>query len=702
MEGKRIFTIPVACLTACALPVLLCACSLNLGMPPGYEDDVSEDPDADGLDAQVDQVDDDLTDGQEDVAADDADDGVDAEPDETADIPEDEQAEVAVCGNSETESAEECDDGKNGDDDDGCTDDCGFSCHENPDCEDSEACTDDFCRMGGNGRLCEHELPDDCCFIDGAYYEDGDLNPANDCRGCDAETDQDGWTNLPPDSPCEDGYGCTTDDGCDGEGGCAFISPDDESCEAGEACLPLCFDNPSGCGSPPETLLLDCGSPVELPSTSTCALTLDSLAGQAACLSCEARAGWTLVDFSDFGDDGGACDLDGWELIEGDVCGTSYTLDPCAEAGALATCCAQLDTLCTDLDENFVLASDLETNCGGDVEEWRIKKSFNTTGLTDLELCLGIGMSGANNNDFLIIRIEDSGHGEDLVCENGVGVGALIGGIARDTLFGACMTLPAWAGNNAALTITIIANSNDSGDIFYIDDIRLAGWGGGCEPAIETVFEEPFGSVETCDAPITDGWRGWRVTGEPQCPGIQCPGGAGDQWGAQARNSSWSMEHDVDASALDGKVEICFDVGEHGANANESVHVEFSSDGGTGWLTAWYHERDMGTDDVCRRICVNLSMIDPNVRRNPDLVIRVTLTADDKEITIDDITVSGAVFCDPGAAVTAGPVSETGTPGLYGLTVRSTGRLSSLVACSWNDEDPPVSGFDEILFTPAP
>lgn len=86
------------------------------------------------------------------------------------------------------------------------------------------------------------------------------------------------------------------------------VGQNEQNAMEDEACLPLCFDNPSGCGTPPGSLLLDCGSPVELPSSSSCALTLESLAGQAACLSCEARAGWTLVDFSDFGDDGGACD----------------------------------------------------------------------------------------------------------------------------------------------------------------------------------------------------------------------------------------------------------------------------------------------------------------------------------------------------------------------------------------------------------
>ena len=34
------------------------------------------------------------------------------------------------CGNDVVDSGEECDDGQNGDNDDGCRDDCTFSCHD--------------------------------------------------------------------------------------------------------------------------------------------------------------------------------------------------------------------------------------------------------------------------------------------------------------------------------------------------------------------------------------------------------------------------------------------------------------------------------------------------------------------------------------------------------------------------------------------
>ncbi|MGE0791726.1 MAG: putative metal-binding motif-containing protein [Sandaracinaceae bacterium] len=44
------------------------------------------------------------------------------------------------CGNAVTEPGESCDDGADGDPDDGCTDTCTFSCIVDPDCDDSDVC----------------------------------------------------------------------------------------------------------------------------------------------------------------------------------------------------------------------------------------------------------------------------------------------------------------------------------------------------------------------------------------------------------------------------------------------------------------------------------------------------------------------------------------------------------------------------------
>src|SRR5690606_22556200 len=46
----------------------------------------------------------------------------------------------AGCGNGVVDSAEECDDGRNGRDDDGCRDDCTYTCDEETPCADADMC----------------------------------------------------------------------------------------------------------------------------------------------------------------------------------------------------------------------------------------------------------------------------------------------------------------------------------------------------------------------------------------------------------------------------------------------------------------------------------------------------------------------------------------------------------------------------------
>ncbi len=455
------------------------------------------------------------------------------------------------------------------------------------------------------------------------------------------------------------------------------------------------------CAEPPETLVLDCESPVDLPAASTCTLTADSLEGAAACLFCEAEAGLTIIDFADFGDDGGACDLDGWELVSGDHCATDYNLVSCTRIGGTwSACCTDFDTICTQVGGSFVLRSDRQENCGGGIEEWRITKSFVTTGLASLELCLDVGEQVVNHNDFLIIRVEDDTNTDHPLCIDGDTIGELITLDINNVLYRHCMDLPSWAEDNDEITITIIANSNDNNDPIFIDNILLTGWASGCEPSFDTVFTEAFGDSDTCVDPIPDGWNGWAITGEPGCPGFECTGGGGDGWGAEADGTAWTMEHGVDASTLDHGVELCFDLGEDGANAGESILVEFSTNNGTDWQVAWQQAEDMTPDGECRRICASLSQIDESARRNPDLVIRFSLASDGRPVTIDDITVSGALFCEAGSAVTLGAVTETASPGVYEFTVEDSGGgpIDTLVECFWGEPETPVSGWDAVVF----
>jgi len=44
------------------------------------------------------------------------------------------------CGNGVVDDGEDCDDGRNGDDEDGCTDVCQYTCDADGDCEDGDVC----------------------------------------------------------------------------------------------------------------------------------------------------------------------------------------------------------------------------------------------------------------------------------------------------------------------------------------------------------------------------------------------------------------------------------------------------------------------------------------------------------------------------------------------------------------------------------
>jgi len=207
----------------------------------------------------------------------------------------------SVCGDRFVDTgatpAEECDDG-NTNPDDGCKNDCTFTCHNDNDCLDSNICNgaetcnttthicqpgtnasdttpcddglyctiNDHCNgsgtcVGGGDRDCSDSLSctsnercnedtDACifdinsgtCLIDGVCYDDGDSNPSNSCQECDNDgTSPDnptGWTNRPNTYSCDDGQFCTINDHCDG-GTCVGSSrtcSDISPCATGGVC----------------------------------------------------------------------------------------------------------------------------------------------------------------------------------------------------------------------------------------------------------------------------------------------------------------------------------------------------------------------------------------------------------------------------------------------------------------------------------
>ena len=78
-------------------------------------------------------------------------------------------------------------------------------------CDDGLDCTLDACEGDGN---CTHTVMPGYCVIDGVCYSDGETEPGNVCRYCDADVDPGGWTDAssavlcdpgPPPSYCDEG-----------------------------------------------------------------------------------------------------------------------------------------------------------------------------------------------------------------------------------------------------------------------------------------------------------------------------------------------------------------------------------------------------------------------------------------------------------------------------------------------------------------
>jgi cysteine-rich repeat protein len=603
-----------------------------------------------------------------------------------------------TCGNGIVESPEECDDGRNGDEGDGCRDDCSFSCHDDAACADDQACTEDVCSVSGFGRRCRHETQPGTCLIGDACYADGDVNPEAECEECRSPLGATVWSPAPSGKACADSAICTDGHTCNGAGFCGvpqtlFCSGDDQICE------PRCFSNTWGCGVPPSSLTVDCAVPAGTFSDSVCRIDLGTLSGQAPCLRCEAKAGFVTLAASDFGDDRASCDLDGWTLAAGPACGADYSAS-CSPAATSLPCCDIFDTICAPVAGDLVLRSDASANCGGGMEEWRLQTVLNTSGVEDLQLCLEAGKHGAvGSDDVLAVTVADASSSGTIICQDGARISGELAGGVDDVLRPLCAALPAWAGDNPAVTVTVTAHAGGEGQALFLDDVTLRGWWTGCASSYTTVFSETFGG---CSNPILDGWNGWSVSGSPSCPGFSCPGGDGDAAGPEAWTGTWTMTHAVDTSGLDGDVRLCFDVGDTGAGPEESVQAAFSADGGASWKTAWQHAGDITPDGRCVRVCASLSDLDDGAARNPAMMIRFTLSAGANRVAIDDVSVAGAVYCDAGESIALGPVTETPTPGTYEVQVRneSRGRIGALVTCRWGDPSLLVEGSDEVLFRP--
>ncbi len=614
-----------------------------------------------------------------------------------------------------------CDDNLDNDCD-GLTDaadgDCG-ACENDAACDDGDPCTVDSCTEGScTFAFAEADTPcDDGLFCNGptdVCDGQGGCGPAADsqspctqvCLGiCDEQADA--CRPDPAGSDCSDpgdGYACTAD-ACDGSGRCRAEPIADYCTEvsATALCLPDCAADPSGCVEPPVDMTIDCapGDPA------ACTITTPGLGDQSGCIACETEIAPTVLGATDFGPaDGGGCDLGGWSLVAGDAC--SYTIADCqpqSDEGSWSTCCAELEPICVQSGDDYYLRSDYKHNCGDSQHhEWRLMRTFDTTGLGDLELCFRLAEHDANEDETLLVFVSDPDHawpGTRVFCQaDGPGVDH-----DDDRWYPFCVPLQLpgdWASDNPELTVTLVAYSDDDNDALWLDDLMLRGFPLASPRMAVDLFHEDFAG---CDGQLAADHNGWTVTGPAYCPAFsECAASIPAYQGTpiQALDDDVVLEQRFDAALLDAQVRVCFWYGEDNAGGGEAFELAFEPFTGAGYITAYYDDRDAGPT-ACRRACVTLSDIDPRLINSPDLGLRLGLYSDsgDRPVALARLLLSGALLEDGAAVFELGQLSQSGQDQLD-LPLHNSGDtpLTARVRCRWTPTGDTIRVFDDVLLDP--
>lgn len=315
--------------------VCIFACSTNNSpINPKPEERDAQDLDSSGPDADMDSA---RTDAESDQdsnpktdASYDSDSGGGCAPDPTTDAAVDSDADTdadtaldaredttpPTCGNGLVDEGEQCDDGQNGDDNDGCRDDCNYSCRNAAsDCENTPGdCRRPVCEAVTPGMVCRWETdPDD-------LPEDDNSCTIDSCNGSEpVHTDRD------------DGYPCENGSGSDGDyckqGACVdpvcgdSVRGPNEQCDDGDD------ESDDGCSS--DCMLESCGNS-ELDTGEDCDDGANGDADDGCDDTCRFSCTFPELDCTD--DDAGDCELPICQTNErGKLCGVTLLAegDPC-------------------------------------------------------------------------------------------------------------------------------------------------------------------------------------------------------------------------------------------------------------------------------------------------------------------------------------------------------------------------------------
>jgi hypothetical protein len=518
--------------------------------------------------------------------------------------------------------------------------------------------------------------------------------------GCSEQTDE--CAPDPSGTSCEnpgDGLDCTRDT-CDGSGNCLSVA-EPARCTLPALCMPECAVDGTGCVTAPSPFSLSCPPPSGDPPTSDCQIDANGMTNQTACLSCSAEIGETIIEESNFTLDGQSCNLEGWELVSGDQCSESGITN-CVPDNNSGQCCSNFGTVCNIENGEGVLESDRRNDCmGNDRREFRLRKTFDLTRYRDAEICFDLMEHNASNNEWVLVQVSDTNHpglGDRIYCQSdGPGFED------NDRWYQICRDLPPWANDNPAVTVTIIVHSHDDDDILKIRRVSLRAMSMECTRDVRIVMTEDF---RNCTDPLPADWNGWTVEGTATCSGFsECYQNipAYNGVSAEAKNATFTMSKYVDASALDDRVTLCFWYGDDRSDGGESIEVLF--DTGSGWVSAWYDQQNMGQDKVCQRTCVNLSEKDPAANNHPNLGIRFRLTSNNNDRVVDlaDIRLRGHVFCSDPAKVSVATPSDNADGTYDAETTNNTpSDLTARITCEWDSLIPPMTTTTEQRFPPDP